>query len=134
MSVRTAILISLVASFVSPGTVSARMIGPADRAVSFYNHTDYAERNRRAESSRHRTAENLESAGPVLLHAGRFQESRPTRSKKPPSLAPDDSMIQTWLGRAWGRRAETSFALPAIGYATKTRQAFEKAAAAGSRQ
>jgi tetratricopeptide (TPR) repeat protein len=37
------------------------------------------------------------------------------------------SMIQTWLGRAWGRRAETSFALLAAGYATKSRQAFEKA-------
>jgi tetratricopeptide (TPR) repeat protein len=48
-------------------------------------------------------------------------------------LSPGDSMIQTWLGRAYGRRAETSFALSAFGFATKSREAFERAVKLDSR-
>lgn len=43
------------------------------------------------------------------------------------ALDPNDSMNYTWLGRAWGRRAETSFPVQALGYAKKTRESFEKA-------
>ncbi len=47
--------------------------------------------------------------------------------KKRLHLDPQNSMIHTWLGRAYGRRAETSFAVSAIGHATKAREALEKA-------
>jgi tetratricopeptide (TPR) repeat protein len=40
---------------------------------------------------------------------------------------PSSSMRTLWLGRAYGRRAETSSALTAMGYAGKTRQYLEKA-------
>jgi tetratricopeptide (TPR) repeat protein len=43
------------------------------------------------------------------------------------ALSPADSTIQMWLGRAWGGRAETAFALAAFGYARKSREAFENA-------
>ncbi len=43
------------------------------------------------------------------------------------ALSPADSTIQMWLGRAWGGRAETAFALAAFGYAQKAREAFENA-------
>ena len=39
---------------------------------------------------------------------------------------PKSSVIQHWLGRTWGRRAETANPLMAPAYASKTRQAFEK--------
>ncbi len=42
---------------------------------------------------------------------------------------PSSSDAVLWLGRAWGRRAETSNPFSAMGYASKTRQAFEKAVA-----
>lgn len=45
------------------------------------------------------------------------------------ALAPGDSNYQLWLGRAWGRRAETSGWLMAPVYASKARQCFEKAVA-----
>jgi tetratricopeptide (TPR) repeat protein len=45
------------------------------------------------------------------------------------ALKPNDSETLLWLGRAWGRRAETANFLTAPGYATKARQYFEKSIA-----
>lgn len=42
-------------------------------------------------------------------------------------LAPTNSEYMDWLGRTYGRRAETSNILLAPGFASKARQAFEKA-------
>ncbi len=70
--------------------------------------------------------QGLELLGQCYFMLGEFKKSTDSLEQAA-ALAPNDSMIQTWLGRAWGRRAETSFPLTAIGYATKTREAFEKA-------
>jgi len=43
------------------------------------------------------------------------------------SQSPSESNYYLWLGRAYGRRAETSSFLTAPGHASKTRQHFEKA-------
>ena len=48
--------------------------------------------------------------------------------EKAAALDPENSEIYLWLGRAYGRRAETSSMLTAPGFATKARQFFEKAA------
>lgn len=42
-------------------------------------------------------------------------------------VSPNTSVYHHWLGRTWGRRAETSNPLMAPSYASKARQAFEKA-------
>jgi tetratricopeptide (TPR) repeat protein len=44
-------------------------------------------------------------------------------------LAPDNSQILLWLGRAYGRRAESSSLFTAPSFATKARQMFERAVA-----
>lgn len=49
--------------------------------------------------------------------------------EKAAEARPADSGIWLWLGRAWGRRAETSNMLVAPSYASKARQCFEKAVA-----
>jgi tetratricopeptide (TPR) repeat protein len=41
--------------------------------------------------------------------------------------APGDAAVQHWLGRAWGRRAETANVFQAPGFAVKARKAFERA-------
>jgi tetratricopeptide (TPR) repeat protein len=46
--------------------------------------------------------------------------------QKATSLAPVNSEYMDWLGRTYGKRAETSNVLAAPGYASKARQAFEK--------
>ena len=62
----------------------------------------------------------------MLFRSGDFKKATESLEKAA-AINPADSMLQTWLGRAWGRRAETAFPLAAIGYATKTREAFEHA-------
>jgi Tfp pilus assembly protein PilF len=49
--------------------------------------------------------------------------------EKAVALAPDDPQCVLWLGRAYGRRAETSNPFSAPGYATRARQMFERAVA-----
>jgi cytochrome c-type biogenesis protein CcmH/NrfG len=46
------------------------------------------------------------------------------------ALEPENSDFLLWTGRAYGRRAETSSMVTAPGYASKTRQYFERAARA----
>jgi Flp pilus assembly protein TadD len=43
------------------------------------------------------------------------------------ALEPRKSELHHWMGRTWGRRAETSSILTAPGYASKARQSFERA-------
>jgi tetratricopeptide (TPR) repeat protein len=45
------------------------------------------------------------------------------------ALSPANSEYELWLGRAWGRRAESSNSPMAVVYANRTRQCFEKAVA-----
>ena len=49
--------------------------------------------------------------------------------EKAVALEPTNSSYEHWLGRAYGKRAETSSPLTAPGYASKTRHHFEKAVA-----
>jgi len=49
--------------------------------------------------------------------------------EKATALAPANPVSFMWLGRAYGRRAETSGPFTAPGYASKARQMFEKAVA-----
>ena len=53
--------------------------------------------------------------------------------RKAVSLEPRESDYYLWLGRAYGRRAETSSFLTAPGYATKARDNFEMAVKLNSR-
>jgi tetratricopeptide (TPR) repeat protein len=71
-------------------------------------------------------AQSLELSGQCYYQLGDFKKATDALEKAA-TLAPSDSMIQTWLGRAWGERAETSFAFAAAAHARKAREAFERA-------
>jgi tetratricopeptide (TPR) repeat protein len=117
--VRAAILILLLASIVSAADTSA------GQAQDLYQKTDYtgaiAVLKQRDPDSR-----SLELLGQCYFQLGDFKKATEALEKAA-AAAPSDSMVQTWLGRAWGERAETSFALTAPAYARKAREAFEKA-------
>jgi Flp pilus assembly protein TadD len=98
---------------------------PGDRALELYNRTDYPAAIAILQHSG-QDPRSLRLLGQAYFMDGQFVKATDSLENAA-ALAPGDSMIQTWLGRAWGRRAETSFALTAVGYATKTRDAFEKA-------
>ncbi len=117
---RTVILICFLT-----GLLSAADGAPPVDARNLYDHGDYSAAIaalRRAPAN----AENLELLGQCYFMQGEFKKATDSLEKAA-ALDPKDSMIQTWLGRAWGLRAQTSFPLTAFGYANKTRQSFEKA-------
>jgi len=62
----------------------------------------------------------------VLVSTGRLQTLHEA-FEKAAAAEPSNSKYQNWLGRAYGRRAESSNPLSAPGLAVKARTAFEKA-------
>jgi tetratricopeptide (TPR) repeat protein len=115
-----AILIPVV-TCVMTGILYAASTSP----LTLYNRTEYAA----AAAALNRSdpdAGNLELLGRCWFMLGDFKKAVDALERAA-AMDPADSMIQTWLGRSWGRRAETSFPLVAAGYATKSRQAFETA-------
>lgn len=120
---RAGILIALLS-----GMLFAAGNGP-NSARTYYERTEYASAIAllsQSPANGENAAQNFELLGQCYFMLGDFKKSTDSLERAA-ALAPNDSMIQTWLGRAWGRRAETSFPLTAVGYATKTREAFEKA-------
>ncbi len=71
-------------------------------------------------------AKTLSLLGQCYFMQGEYKRATETLEKAV-ALNPADSMTYTWLARAWGRRAETSFPVSALGYAKKSREFFEKA-------
>jgi tetratricopeptide (TPR) repeat protein len=103
----------------------AAVSGTYEQALDQYNHTDYKAAIETLQKLP-RTAQSLELLGRSYLMEAEYKKATDTLEKAV-ALAPEDSMVWTWLGRAEGRRAETSFALNAMPHATKARDALEKA-------
>ncbi len=98
---------------------------PYQQALQLYKHTEYRQAIAALRNAPE-TAETLELLGRChLMEAdhGKAVEAL----EKAVALAPSSSMAFTWLGRAYGRKAETAFPLAALGWAGKSRQSFEKA-------
>ena len=98
---------------------------PLDRANALYLRTDYAGAINLLKQSQ-QDAKTLEMLGRAYFMNGEFHRATDVLEKAA-GLNPNSSTIQMWLGRAYGRRAETAFPVAALGYASRTRQAFEKA-------
>ncbi len=92
------------------------------------------ERTRYQESLHVLAADPAPSAGVYLLSGKNWFMLRDYKRaiecfEKAASLAPANSDFELWLGRAWGRRAESSNWLAAGVYASRARQYFERAVA-----
>jgi predicted Zn-dependent protease len=99
--------------------------GTFDQALNLYYQTDYAKAVavlvQLPSSSRVQAL-----LGECYFLEGDYQKA--TQALEAAAAAePNNSMIQTWLGRTYGRRAETGFPLAAPALATKARDAFERA-------
>jgi tetratricopeptide (TPR) repeat protein len=95
-----------------------------DRALNEYNRTDFAAAVALLKPAS--DARSLELLGKSWLMEGEFHKATDALEKAA-ELDPRSSEIQMWLGRAYGRRAETAFAFNAMSLAIKSREAFEKA-------
>lgn len=115
-----ALFISVLFAVALPGAVPQT----AD-AQNLYDRTDYAGAISLL-SSAPQTAQNLGLLGQSHYMLSDFKKATDALEKAA-ILAPSDSTIQTWLGRAYGRRAETAMPFSALGLAGKTRDAFERA-------
>jgi Flp pilus assembly protein TadD len=118
--------VGLVMLLLTPGLLFADSAA-IEQARRLYRHTDYDAAIRVLSQ-----VENKESAVNELLGQCYFMTSDFKRAtdylEKAAAAEPDNSKYLTWLGRVYGRRAETSFALNAVGWASKSRASLEKAA------
>jgi Flp pilus assembly protein TadD len=120
-----AFLILVVAGVAATATASPDVVR---RANALYQRTEY-------EGSLRILEEDPTPDGAALLLSGKnyFMLGDYKRAtdffEKAVALAPSSSEYELWLGRAWGRRAETSGWLMAGVHASRARQCFEKAVA-----
>ena len=125
MRVLSGFLLLVVAAAASSAVASPDVVR---RASALYQHTAY-------EESLHVLAEEVTPDAAVFLLSGKnyFMLGDYKRAaeffEKALALSPSNSDYQLWLGRAWGRRAETGGFLMAGVHASKARQCFEKAVA-----
>lgn len=105
----------------------AAAAGDLEKAHTLYQRTEYeAALGLLAHSPESKTPAALELAGRCYYMTGDFKRAA-DMFEQATEAAPASSSHYLWLGRALGRRAETSNPLWAPGLASKARQAFEKA-------
>jgi tetratricopeptide (TPR) repeat protein len=99
---------------------------PFDQALELYHRTDYE-----AALKLLRPLPEKDAATYHLVGMCYYMQGDPKKAgdffEKAIQLRPGESDYHLWLGRAYGRRAETSSFLTAPGYAAKARDSFEKA-------
>jgi len=98
------------------------------RAHDLYQRTEYNESLAQLLAVDPKDAATLQLMGQDYFMLGEYKKSTEFLDKAA-ALTPDDPQCLLWLGRAYGRRAETSNPFSAPGFATKARQMFEKAVA-----
>ena len=106
---------------------SARTPDPnLSRAEEFYSRTDYGSAIDAVQSLDRRDAAVYALLGKAYLLQGQYKEAAANLEK---AVAEDrlSSDAYDWLGKAYGRLAETSSFVSALGYAKKTVRCFERA-------
>jgi Flp pilus assembly protein TadD len=98
-----------------------------DRAHKLYNLTEFQQSLEVLQAVPSKDGAVYELMGRNYYGMGDFKKATEVLEKAA-SLEPGNSEFQLWLGRAYGRRAETSSMVTAPGFANKARQSFEKAA------
>jgi len=96
------------------------------RADDLYRRTEYRHSLAALDSMPKKDAAALQLTGQNLFMLGEYKKASEA-FEKAAALDPNDAKLIHWLGRAYGRRAETANPLAAPGLALKTRQMFEKA-------
>ena len=96
------------------------------RAHDLYQRTEYNQSLVQLLPLSPKDAATLQLMGQDYFMLGEYKKATESLEKAL-ALAPDDAQCLLWLGRAYGRRAETSNPFSAPGYATKARQMLERA-------
>jgi tetratricopeptide (TPR) repeat protein len=95
-------------------------------ANNLYQRTEYRESLAVLEAASYRDAASLQLIGQDWFMLGEYKRASEA-FEKAAALDPNNAKLTHWLGRTYGRRAETANPFAAPGLASKTRQMFEKA-------
>lgn len=115
--------IVLVAALIS-GVVFAGT--PYDDAQQLYHHLNYKSAINRLLPLPNKDAKTWCLIGQSYFMGTDYKEATDA-FEEATQLDPRNSEYAHWLGKAWGRRAESASIFMAPGYATKARQSFERA-------
>jgi tetratricopeptide (TPR) repeat protein len=96
-----------------------------NRAHELYQRTEYRESLQLLNSFSHKDAEVYQLTGQNWFMLGEYKKATESFDKAA-QMDSTNSEIYHWLGRTYGRRAETGSFLTAPGNASKARQFFEK--------
>jgi tetratricopeptide (TPR) repeat protein len=102
------------------------------QAQRSFAHTDYERSIRILQSLEPKTGALYELLGKSWFMSGEFKHASDA-FEKAVALDPSNSDYHMWLGRAYGRRAETANPFSAPGLAVKSRRSFEQAVASNPR-
>lgn len=113
-------------------TAAATMFAAAppdfERARELYNHTAYRESLALLAHAANKDAAILQLIGQDYFMLAEYKKASEALEKAA-ALEPHNPRVLLWLGRAYGRRAETSSPFTAPMYASKARQLFERSVA-----
>ena len=111
------------------GAVAWSAGGDLDRARKLYQLTEFEQSIQllRSIPEKDRDGAAWELMGKSYYGLGDYKKATEILEKAI-ALEPGNSDFHLWMGRAYGRRAETSSMITAPGFASKARQHFEKAA------
>ena len=96
-----------------------------EQARKLYNSTDFEQSLKVLHAAQQKDAEVWELIGRNHYMMGDYKRASESLEKAA-AADPANSSIALWLGRAFGRRAETSSFVTAPGHASRARQWFEK--------
>ncbi len=99
---------------------------PLRNAEALYQQTRYRDALQAVQPLLGQNSDALLLAGRAAYGLGDYKKATDFLEKAV-QANPSNSHYYHWLGRAFGKRAETAFPLAAPGYASKARQNFEKA-------
>ncbi len=99
---------------------------PLQDAQQLYRHSDYQGVLRLLAPVQTKDARTLALVGQSHFMLAEYKQATEI-FEKVITLEPKNSEYAHWLGKSWGRRAESSSIFNAPGYATKARQQFERA-------
>ncbi len=114
-----------VAVLLATGLAAAK-VPEWDRAHELYQRTEYQQSLNVLAPLASKDAETLLLMGQNYFMLGEYKKATDSLEKAL-SLGNPSAHLYMWLGRAYGRRAETSGPLTAPGYASHARRMFEKA-------
>jgi len=107
-------------------SLSSAPAGELERALRHYERTEYKAVLELLLPLKHKDGPVLELIGKAYYMEGDYKKAS-QYFEKAIAAEPRNARYHHWLGRAYGKRAETSSFLTAPGLASKARQHFEKA-------